>query len=157
MCGCCIDACPVKAITVKSKKALINSKMCIGCGECICVCKFDAIFIHWEDGDDLFARRMIDAAQFILSKFKNKFFISFALDITKECDCISTKTDPMAAQNLGILASVDPLSLDKATLDLIYSQSPQFKDLRPQGVGVKMFEYARQTGLGNPEYNLITL
>ncbi|PIQ89945.1 MAG: hypothetical protein COV72_00530 [Candidatus Omnitrophica bacterium CG11_big_fil_rev_8_21_14_0_20_42_13] len=156
-CGLCVQACPVEAISDKSYKAVIDTDKCVGCGECLCACRFDAIFIHWEDDDDLFARRLIDTAKFVISKFKHKFFINFAFDITKECDCISTKTEKMVASNIGILASSDILSLDKATLDLIMKSSPHFIKERPSGVYSKMFEYAREAKLGNIEYNLIKL
>ena len=109
------------------------------------------------DGGVLFAKRMIDVAGFVLSKFKHKFFINFAFDITKECDCISTKTDPIIAKNIGILASSDPVSLDIATLDLINKENPQFRTLRPHGVCNKMLDYAAKTKLGNSKYNLIIL
>ncbi len=154
-CGCCIVVCPVNAVSYVSRKAYIDQKICIGCGECICACKFDAIHINWSEDPHVFCRRMVEVADFILSKFKNKFFINFALDVTKECDCISTKDEPMAAEDLGILASGDPVSLDKATMDLIgrHKRGDYFSN--KTDIYEKMFEYAAKEGLGSAEYNLI--
>ncbi|MDP1853893.1 MAG: DUF362 domain-containing protein [Candidatus Omnitrophota bacterium] len=155
LCRSCIAACPAGAIEVKSNRVIINPDLCVGCGECLCACRFDAIFINWHENSDIFAERLVDVAQFILSKFKNKFFINFLFDITKECDCISNKNDEMVAGDIGILASGDILSLDKATMDLIDKHHGTLREARPQGVFNKMFSYAQEKKLGNLEYNLI--
>ncbi len=156
-CGCCIAICPVKAIALVKEKAFIDSKLCVGCGECICACKFDAVYINWHEDVHVFCRRMAETANFILSKFKNKYFINFAFDITKECDCISTKDELMVSTNLGILASGDILSLDRATTDLVM-QDKKTGFFREKSDSYKnMLDYARELGLGNLEYNLISL
>ncbi|MDO8748440.1 MAG: DUF362 domain-containing protein [Candidatus Omnitrophota bacterium] len=167
-CGCCIAVCPVRAISYKPEgsglashsqshnkndKAFINQELCVGCAECICACNFDAVSINWKEDPRVFCRRMIDTAKTILSKFKNKIFITLALDITKECDCISTKDEKMISEDIGILASTDILSLDKAVVDLINQDHRRhFKDA---GVYEDMFSYGSSQGLGNLEYNLI--
>ena len=125
-CGCCIDICPVSAISWKEEKAFIDQGLCIGCAECLCACKFNAIFINWAEEQLTFCKRMVEVAEFILSKFKNKFFINFAFDITKECDCISDKNDRIIGENLGILASRDIVSLDKASVDLLDEKEDVF-------------------------------
>lgn len=154
-CGCCIEICPVGAISfLDSKKAYIDQAKCIGCGECLCACKFDAIFINWNEDVNIFAKRMIDVTGFILSKFKNKFFINFAFDITKECDCISTKNEKIIRKDIGILASKDIVALDKATVDLINEDEDLILKEKAQTTHNIMLEYAYKKGLGNLEYNL---
>lgn len=156
-CGCCIAICPVCAIAFREGKAFIDKNLCLGCGECLCACKFDAISINWHEEPHIFCKRMVGVANFILSRFKHKFFITFALDITKDCDCISTKDDKMISCDLGILASYDIVSLDKATTDLAHKnrKSDFLKDTRD--IYETMFEYAANKGMGNPEYNLISI
>jgi uncharacterized Fe-S center protein len=156
-CGCCITICPVKAIVLKDKKAYIDPKICVGCVECLCACKFDAVAINWQEEPAIFCKRMVEVAHFILSKFKNKFFVNFAFDITKECDCISTKDEKMIAENLGILASGDIVSLDRATTDLSNKKNKSDFLKNTKNVYEAMFEYAGEKGLGNLEYNLINL
>lgn len=156
-CNCCVVICPVSAISYKNEKAFINQELCIGCCECLCACKFDAIYINWHEDVHTFCKRMVDTAEFILSKFKNKFFINFALDITKECDCISDKNEKMVSGNIGILASADILSLDKATADLISADEKSHYLKKSKDVYEKMFGYAAGKGLGNLEYNLIKI
>ncbi len=150
-CGCCIEICPAKAISNKKSRGpasafFIDQTKCIGCGECLCACKFDAIFINWDEDEGIFAKRMAEVAAFILPKFKNSFFINLAFDITKECDCISTKNEKIVCKDIGILASKDIIALEKATMDLVNKNSHNIT-----------LEYAHKKGLGNLEYNLINL
>lgn len=160
-CGCCIDICPAKAILFVNRgnadKAFIDQAKCIGCGECLCACKFDAIFINWNEDTHVFSKRMAEVAQFILSRFKNRFFINFAFDITKECDCISTKNEKLICKDIGILASKDIVSLEKATVDLINKDEDLILKEKSQDAYKTMLEYAHEKGLGNLEYNLINL
>ena len=159
-CGRCIDICPVDAISRKGEKpwkAFIDKSKCIGCGECLCACNFDAIFINWGEDKDIFAKRTIDVTEFILSKFKDKFFINFAFDITKECDCISTKNEKIICQDIGILASKDIVAVDKATLDLINADEDLIVKEKSQTTHNTMLQYAHGKGLGNLEYNLISI
>jgi uncharacterized protein len=158
-CGCCIEICPVKAISknVISGKAVIDQSGCIGCGECLCACKFDAVYVNWKEDIDIFAKRMTEAAGFILSKFKNKFFINFAFDITKECDCISTKDEKLVRGDIGILASNDMVSIDKATVDLINNRENVIEKENLEDTYKIMLEHAHEKGFGNLEYNLIKL
>jgi uncharacterized Fe-S center protein len=156
-CGCCVKICPVQAISIKKEKAFIDQEKCIGCGECLAACKFDAVFINWSEDHDIFAKRMIDTAHFILSKFKNKFFITFGFDITKECDCISTKNEKIFSENIGILASKDPIAIDKAMVDLVNKNKDIFKETGLLDTHKTMFEYGYKKGLGNLDYNLIKI
>lgn len=156
-CGCCIAVCPVNAISFLKAKAFIEPGLCIGCGECICACKFNAVYINWHEDPYIFCKRMVEVANFILSKFKNKFFLNFALDITKECDCISTKDEKMVSANIGILASNDIVSIDKATIDLLNKNKKSVFFREENSVYKAMLEYAKDSGLGNLEYNLVNL
>jgi len=164
-CGCCIEICPAQAIRPLPSPSPINGRghyvidqeKCIGCGECLCACKFDAIFINWSEDHDVFAKRMVDTAGFILSKFKNNFFITFGLDITKECDCISTKDEKIFSENIGILASRDPIAIDKAMVDLVNEKKDIFKETGLLDTHKTMIEYGCKKGIGNAEYNLIKI
>lgn len=171
-CGCCIKICPVEAISFANRgttrndtqnlrgndnKAFIDQARCIGCGECLCACKFSAIFINWSSDHDIFAKRLIDTAGFILSRFKNKFFITFGFDITKECDCISTKNEKIFSEDIGVLASEDPIAIDKAMVDLINKDKDLLKETGLMDTHKTMSEYGHKKGLGNLDYNLIKL
>ncbi len=154
-CGCCIKICPVGAITTgTSGKAVIDPKKCVGCGECLCACQFDAVEVNWDEDLDVFHERMVDVARFILAQFKKKLFITFAFDMTKECDCISTKEDPMVMPDLGILASEDIVAVDQAAVDMIGDDNPYLKE---HPAYRHMLAYAAETGLGDRRYRLLRL
>lgn len=153
-CGCCLVLCPVKAISWRGKMAFIDQEKCLGCGECLCACKFEAILINWDEDPLVFARRMTEVAHCILKQFKNKLFINFAFDVTKNCDCISAKNDQMIARDIGLLASSDIVSLDRATTDLL--GAGQKTDFLPSKKKIydTMISYGVELGMGNAEYEL---
>lgn len=156
-CGCCERICPAGAVSFREGKAFIDKERCLGCGECLCACKFGAIFINWEEEPLVLCRRMVHVAKFILSRFKNVFFINFAFGVTRDCDCISDKDDVMLAGDIGILASRDIVSVDKATLDQIAAHKKAALPGRRGELASRVLEFAAENGLGNPEYNLIEL
>ena len=157
MCGACIDICPVDAISKNNDKALINSKVCLGCGECLCVCLYDAISVNWKEDFKIFCERLAESATGILSKFKNKFFINFAFDITKECDCIAKIDEPKICQDLGILASSDILAIEKATVDLLNKNEDVFYKAQNNNFYLDQLNYGAKLKLGSLDYKLIKL
>jgi len=156
LCGCCIEMCPVSAISEKGESAYINSRLCIGCGECISACKFDAIKINWHEDVGVFVERMAEYACGILSQIKSKMFINFATDITEECDCISGD-DPRIVDDIGILASKDILALDKACFDVLTKRKDVFARGGKMKAHLHQFKYAKEIGLGTLDYKLIEL
>lgn len=153
-CGQCVLICPAAAITLEGKKSRIDQEKCVGCGECLCACKCNAILLNWREDPHTFCRRMVDVASFILSKYRRSFHIVFALDITKECDCISSKDDIMVADTIGILASTDILAVEKATVDLIAQHRRTDFFSRDRDIFMKMLEYAAEKKLGSLDYTL---
>jgi len=154
LCGLCIEHCPVSAISERGGKAFIHSGLCIGCCECISVCKFDAVTINWREDANIFAERMAEYACGILSKVKRKLFINFAFDVTEECDCIAGD-DPRIVSDTGIFASKDVLAADKACFDML----TQSRDIFSRGGRITAhlheFKYAQKIGLGSTHYKLV--
>ena len=96
-------------------------------------------------------------AKSVLSKFKNKLFINFAFDITRECDCISTKNEKIVSKDIGILASRDIVSLDKATIDIINKDGDLISKEKPHTSYNALLEYAGEKKLGSLEYKLVEI
>jgi uncharacterized Fe-S center protein len=158
-CGECVNVCPVDAILIKNNKSVINGLKCIGCATCIAVCPYSAIDVPWESGGAIIQEKMIEYASAVMRNKKGKAtFLNFALKITKECDCLA-KDDPRIAPDIGVLASNDPVSIDKASFDLINQACGRdiFKELHPQRDGSKQLKYAQELGLGSLDYELIDL
>jgi len=157
-CGECEIVCPAGAIRIKNKKSVVDSSKCTGCASCLAACPTMAMFIDIKAGDKV-QEKMAEYSYAVLKEKKNKSgFINFAVKINKECDCWAME-NPRIAPDVGILASSDPVSIDKASLDLVVRACGQdiFKAAHPEQDGTKQLYYAQKLGLGNLDYELIEL
>ncbi len=92
----------------------------------------------------------------MLSRIKKKVFLNFAIDITRECDCIAGDDTPMARDE-GIFLSEDILALDKVCFDKITTSRDIFARGGKISAHIHLFEYAKEIGLGSLDYRLIGL
>ena len=157
-CGACLAICPAGAISIENKKSKVASDKCIGCASCLAVCPTMAMFVDFAAGDKV-QDKMAEYTLAVLESKKQKAgFLNFAVRINKECDCWGQE-NPRIAPDVGILASLDPVSIDKASLDLVNKACGKdiFKSVHPDQDGIKQLKYAQAIGLGNLEYELIEL
>jgi len=158
-CKKCIQWCPQEAITEKDGKAFILSEKCIGCGECLAVCRFDAVKYDW-DAESGFTQKSMAEHAFAIVKGKagKSLFINVLVDMTSDCDCFSVKQEKFIP-DIGILASFDPVAVDKATLDLTAQQ--QGKTLaelaHARNDAMIQVKHAARIGMGSLDYELITV
>lgn len=115
----------------------------------------------WDADHDSFLEAMADAAWSIHERFKGKSaYINVMKNMSVDCDCCAVAADPKIG-DIGILASLDPVALDQACLDLVFqSDDPGKADLieRIQSLnGVHTVEAAADLGIGSREYELVTL
>lgn len=113
----------------------------------------------WTSDHDSFLESMADAAKSVVTYFGGKMaFINVMCNMSVDCDCCAVAEDPKIG-DIGILASLDPIALDQACLDLVYaSDDPGKGDLieRIQSRnGVHTVEAAAELGFGSREYELI--
>ena len=110
---------------------------------------------------DKFLEAMADAASSIVDYFKgNAVYINVMKNISVDCDCDGNASDP-CMQDIGILASLDPVAVDQACLDLVYNSNDSGRDKLIERIesrhGVHTIEAAYNLGVGNREYELIDL
>ena len=110
---------------------------------------------------DRFLEAMADAAESVVDYFKgNMAFINVMKNISIDCDCDGNASAP-CMKDIGILASLDPIALDQACLDLVYNSADPGKDKLIQRIeslhGVHTVEAAAELGFGTREYELIKL
>ncbi len=91
-------------------------------------------------------------------KEKKAVFFNFLLAITKDCDCFDRPNMPKMVEDIGILASTDPVAVDAAALDLVEKKAK--KKLAELMENDKLdprcqIEHARRIGLGSSEYELM--
>ncbi len=156
-CGSCIEWCPSGAITVeKDRPASIDSGTCIGCGECLAVCPSGAIKYGWDAEKKAFQERMAEYALGVVAGRQEKTaYVAFLTRITKNCDCIGKDNDK-CADDIGVIASNDPVALDQAAADLISKASGDdfFRKIWPELDYTIQLAHAEKIGLGSREYEL---
>lgn len=110
---------------------------------------------------DRFLEAMADAAKSVVDYFKgNAVYINVMKNISVDCDCDAHASAP-CMQDIGILASLDPVAVDQACLDLIYQSNDPGKDKLIERIesrhGVHTIESAYDLGVGNREYELVQI
>ena len=150
-CKTCTKKCPTDAINI-GLFSRIDKKKCIGCAACISVCPHGTIKINWIGSiSKKFYERMAEYA-YAAQKDKEIIYISFALNITKNCDCEGHNMKPFV-RDLGIFASTDPVAIDMACLDKLSQRENRTVFRR----GRYILHYGESIGLGKKEYNLIEI
>ena len=108
-----------------------------------------------------FLEAMADAAESVVNYFKgNAVYINVMKNISVDCDCDGNASAP-CMKDIGILASLDPVAIDQACLDLVYNSEDPGKDKLIERIesrhGVHTIKAAADLGVGSREYELITL
>jgi len=157
-CGICLDYCPTQAIIQKNGSAGIDEEKCIGCGECLVVCKPGAVKWRWDQDSVRVQEKMAEYAYAVTCSLKKKVsHLNFLLKVTKDCDCMA-KDEPPVVKDIGILASLDPVAIDLASVDLVNKQSG--KDILKDGYKVDwsvQLKQGEKIGLGSLDYELIEM
>lgn len=172
-CRTCEKNCAHDAIHVnrKSKKAEINYENCVGCGQCIAVCRYDAA---QSDNKQAAQKLQEKIAEYTLAVVKDKpaFHINLIMNVSPLCDCWGYN-DVAIVHDIGMVASFDPVAIDKASSDLVNqavvnkqsvigdkvltNKEDKFDLLFPHIDHSKWLDYAQEIGLGNQDYELITI
>ncbi|MCK5548171.1 MAG: DUF362 domain-containing protein, partial [Thermoplasmata archaeon] len=171
-CGECVTWCPEEAIQLIEEKAVIDIYKCVVCGECTATCREGAVAIRWEDEGRKMQARIAEYMLAVLQNKKDKkLFLNFLMDITPGCLCVDYSDAPIIP-DIGIIASVDPVAVDKAAYDLTLAAQgipntalkkafkpgqDKFKDLYPSVATLPGIEYAAEIGLGSLDYELVEI
>lgn len=106
-----------------------------------------------------FLESMADAASSVHNLFKGKIvYINVMKNLSVDCDCCAVAEDP-CMQDIGILASLDPIAIDQACIDLVYHSDDPGRDHFVERVerqnGIHTIEAAAELSFGTREYELI--
>ena len=134
-----------------------------------CASSYGKAYIHgagepekiWTGDHNSFLESMADAAEAVVRHFNgNMVFINVMKNMSVDCDCCSVAEDPCMA-DIGILASLDPIAVDRACLDLVYSSDDPGRDHLLERIesrnGAHTIDAAAELGFGSKEYELIKL
>ena len=110
---------------------------------------------------DKFLESMADAASSVVKHFNgNIAFINVMCNLSVDCDCCSVAEDP-CMKDIGILASLDPIAIDQACIDLVYNSKDPGRDHFVERVesrhGTHTIEAAADLGFGTREYEIINV
>ncbi|MBN2047990.1 MAG: DUF362 domain-containing protein [Anaerolineaceae bacterium] len=171
-CRTCVVNCSQSAISMNAEhKAVIDYSKCIGCGQCVAVCMYGAAYVKWNESAETAAEK-ISEYTYAIVKDKPHFHVSFVMNISPDCDCFPANDQPIVA-DIGMLASFDPVALDRACIDLV-NQAPVMPGSRLDELGYEAgmdkfdmlhantnwrsgLDYAEEIGLGTQDYELIKI
>jgi uncharacterized Fe-S center protein len=159
LCETCAEWCPTGSIAMGDSSAVIESETCIGCGECVAACLEGAVEFDWSTmGRELSERIAEHAAGVVRSKPGRIAYVTAAVSITKNCDCLGVSEDGVV-DDIGLLASTDPVAIDQAVLDLVRERAgKRLEDLSyPDRDGSLQIACAEELGLGSRRFTLVTL
>ncbi len=106
-----------------------------------------------------FLESMADAASSVVKFFgENIAYINVMCNMSVDCDCCNVAEDP-CMKDIGILASLDPVAIDQACIDLVKKSDDPGKDHLLERInsrqGTHTIDAAYDLGIGNKEYELI--
>ena len=169
-CGACRKNCAHSAITITDRKASSDHNKCVGCGRCIGVCPMDAVDTDLDEANDILNCKI---AEYTLAVLKDRpsFHISLVMDVSPYCDCHAENDVPIVP-SIGMFASFDPVALDMACVDAVnrqpviegsllsrqpHTHHDHFTDTHPDTNWKSAIDHAVKLGLGQKEYELITI
>ena len=116
----------------------------------------------WSSDHDSFLQSMADAASFVVDYFHgNAAYINVMANMSVDCDCCAEAEDP-CMKDIGVLASLDPVAIDQACLDLVYAakddpgQAHMLERIESRH-GVFTVEAAEALGVGQRDYELVEI
>lgn len=115
----------------------------------------------WDSDHDSFLASMAEAASSVVKYLGGNFvYINVMMNMSVDCDCCAVAEDP-CMKDIGILASTDPVAIDKACLDLVYASDDPGRDRLIERIesrnGAYTIDVAEKMGIGSKEYELIEL
>ena len=169
-CTKCTKHCNQHAIHME-EKAVIDYDKCVGCGECIVVCPVKAIHQASSEISKILNEKIAEYTYAVL-KEKEHFHINFITSVSPNCDCWGSNDTPIVP-DIGILASSDPIAIDKASANLVNEAyalhntvltetehthgEDKFSCIHKNVDWMSGLIYAEELNLGTQEYELIKL
>ena len=132
-CGLCIESCPENALaeSADNRTISVDSERCIGCGECVAVCKNRAVRLKgkdisdWTLGEKTLPVRMADYTMGLMNgRWSRTIHVLHLYSITELCDCVDVKQKPFV-DDLGFLVGKNPFAIDKIAAAILSRELEQ--------------------------------
>ena len=119
--------------------------------------------VDWDNvpPQDDFLESMAEACESVFDAAgDNILYISVANNLSVDCDCVA-EPEPIHMEDIGILASLDPVALDRACVDMVYNSPDPGKSHLIERIesrnATHILDYAEELGLGTQKYDLVTI
>lgn len=108
-----------------------------------------------------FLKAMAEAASAVAKHFEGKIaYINVMCNMSVDCDCCAVAEDP-CMKDIGVLASLDPIALDQACIDLVYSSKDKGRDHLVERIesrnGLFTISCANNLNFGTTDYELVNI
>lgn len=172
--GCkkCATVCAHDVQKYENGKLVFDADKCAGCGRCIEVCPTHALTVHTDEDVIVLNRKIAEYTKAVIDG-KPNFHITLVMDISPFCDCYASNDAPIVP-DVGMFASFDPVSLDKACIDAVNAQKAchnsrleetghcdchldNLTNNHPTTNWKDAIEYAQKLGLGTADYELVNI
>ncbi|MBQ3347342.1 MAG: DUF362 domain-containing protein [Synergistaceae bacterium] len=115
---------------------------------------------QWDIVEEEFMERMMESAKATVDHFgKHIAFINVLRNMSVSCDCEGIYAAPVVTPNIGIVASLDILAADSASVDLVYALPENFRHDLVERIesrhGHRQLTYMKELGMGNYRYVMI--
>ncbi|MCD8084696.1 MAG: DUF362 domain-containing protein [Clostridiales bacterium] len=117
---------------------------------------------QWDIAKEEFMERMTESAKSVVDHFGEHItFVNVLRNMSVSCDCEGVAAQPVVTPNIGILASLDILAIDQASVDLVYAlKEDDHWDLVRRietRHGLRQLSYMKELQMGNDRYSLIDI
>ena len=117
---------------------------------------------QWSISKEEFMERMMESAKAVVDHFgKNITFVNVLRNMSVSCDCEGMAAQPVVTPNIGIVASLDILAVDQASVDLVYALKDGDRKALVKRIqsrhGLRQLTYMKELGMGNDRYHLIDI
>ena len=109
-----------------------------------------------------FMERMTESAKAVVDHFAPHItFVNVLRNMSVSCDCEGVGAEPVVTPNIGILASLDILAVDQASVDLVYALKEEDHHALVERMefrhGLRQLTYMKELGMGNDKYRLVDI
>ena len=109
---------------------------------------------QWSIREEEFMERMMESAKAVVDHFGEHIsFVNVLRNMSVSCDCEGVGAMPVVTPNIGIVASLDILAVDQASVDLVYALSESDRHALQERIesrhGHRQISYMKELGMGN--------
>ena len=116
----------------------------------------------WSIAQEELMERMTESTKSVFDRFgRHICYINVLRNMSVSCDCEGMAAMPVVTPNIGIVASLDILAADQASVDLIYALKPEDGHDLVQRMetrhGLRQLSYMKELGMGHDRYTLVDI